>query len=194
MGENLAGFASMCDTGTFWGVRFNVRVSTLGILRFVLQLTLFGFRLAPLLLVVYWLCIFTGTHLPGIPGPKPLFSDKVMHFLAFTGLAFIAGWAMPGNKDRGGKRLGVVVIGLVAYAAFDELTQSLVPRRSTELADFIADCLGIAVGLTLYLVARRIVRFFVEKQIEKEKHLEKHAVMETELHMSPEGEETVKVV
>ncbi len=55
-------------------------------MRPVTKITIFGFRLAIVVLAAYWLCIFVGTHLPNMGEIVDLrfeVNDKVKHFSAF---------------------------------------------------------------------------------------------------------------
>ncbi|MEO8271825.1 MAG: VanZ family protein, partial [Aureliella sp.] len=78
-------------------------------------------RIASFCLVVYWLAIFTGTHLPGSSLPSFTTSDKVLHALAYTGLSFLLAWALP---TLGNSLIHVTwAAGIaLAYSCVDELT------------------------------------------------------------------------
>ena len=66
--------------------------------------------------------------------------DKVVHLLLFAVLAATGRWA-----GVGWRVLGVL---LVAYAGVSELLQSLdVLNRSTSVADWLADVVGMVLGL-----------------------------------------------
>lgn len=126
-------------------------------MRFLSRLSLFGVRLATVLLIVYWLLIFTGTHLPKLPVVHVPGNDKLYHFAAFVGLAFLLAWAIP-TRGRD-PRTKVVLALLVAmlYGVFDELTQALVPGRTSDIVDFAADCSGALLGVLCYWTARRVL-------------------------------------
>jgi VanZ family protein len=130
-------------------------------MRFFVTASIFGLRLAPVLLVIYWGLLFTGTHLPRVPMP-PLGShtDKVMHFTAFAGLAFLLAWALPARRSGRWRSNHVVLAAVIAvlYAFFDEATQGLVPGRSPDWWDIAADVAGVAAGLTFYVLIRRLLR------------------------------------
>ncbi|MCA9181398.1 MAG: VanZ family protein [Planctomycetales bacterium] len=113
-------------------------------------------RIASFCLAIYWLAIFTGTHLPGSTMPAVTVSDKLLHALAYTGLSFLLAWALPSM----GKSLTHVTwaAGIaLAYSCLDELTQMFVPSRSCDIYDIAADGVGIAVGLTSYLILRQLL-------------------------------------
>ncbi len=125
-------------------------------MRFLTRLTLFGIRLAPILLAIYWILIFTGTHLPTVPMPSIKYLDKVQHFVAFSGLAFLLAWSIPtSGRDPRTKMIFAFLIS-VCYGMFDELTQQFV-GRNTELADFVADCCGALTGVFVYRMAKSIL-------------------------------------
>ena len=126
-------------------------------MRFIARATIFGFRIAPVLLAVYWILIFTGTHLPGSSIKSVDISDKLMHFTAFAGLSFLLAWSLP--RKVAGRISGLVLTALVAltYAVIDEWTQGFVANRSPSLGDFVADSLGIVVGLIVYSTLRALL-------------------------------------
>src|SRR5256885_1330311 len=101
------------------------------------------------LLLVYWGIIFRGTHTPG-PGALQVGTwDKVVHFSAYLGLALLL--CLAGTSFfRSPRRLYFGVIALAAlYGMVDELTQLLVPGRTAELLDWLADVAGAALGTCL---------------------------------------------
>lgn len=125
-------------------------------MRGIPRLSIFGVRLAVLLLAVYWLLLFTGTHIPRPPSTGIENADKVQHFTAFMGLAFLLAWAIPASKKNVGIKMALAFLVAACYGVFDELTQGLV-NRSTELSDFYADCAGALVGVVVYYLARRFL-------------------------------------
>ncbi len=126
--------------------------------RFLFQATIFGFRLAPVLLVVYWILLFTGTHLPGSTIGSMRVSDKLLHFSAFAGLAFLLAWALPRRVAGGIPGVLLAAILTLIYAAIDEWTQGFVPRRNPDISDFFADALGMIAGLTVYFILRSLLQ------------------------------------
>lgn len=77
-------------------------------------------------------------------------SDKLLHALAFGGLAYLLAWgvvrACPGWSLF--RVLLVAVLVTVAYGGLDEFHQSFVPRREPDLLDLLADGVG-ALGAVL---------------------------------------------
>ncbi len=122
----------------------------------LVRATIFGFRLAPILLVIYWAMLFTGTHLPGSSLRGVHFNDKLMHFGAFAGLAFLLAWALPKSIGRINS-LVIAAILIMTYAVLDEWTQGFVPNRSPDIHDFFADTLGMLAGFLAYFVLRTIL-------------------------------------
>src|SRR5690606_4244388 len=80
--------------------------------------------------------------------------DKVMHFGAFAGLAFLLAWSLP--RRIAGAIPGVVVAAAVAlaYGMIDEWTQGFVAHRTPSVGDLVADALGTLFGLVTYLGLR----------------------------------------
>ena len=101
--------------------------------------------------LAYWLVMFAGTHIPRLGTIKPdVFriphADKVVHFCLFAGWMCLCWWLLrpPGGRPRRVAIAGVFLAGAF-YAAFDELTQSLV-GRDTSFGDFLADIAGMLVA------------------------------------------------
>ena len=115
-------------------------------------------RVAAGALVVYWLALLTATHWPHkFPAEaKPFLSpDKLLHFSAYAGLAFIMAMlfglrrAERGLRPAGSwlKALGVCLI-VSAAGLFDEITQPLM-NRDFEWYDWFADTAGSLLGVTV---------------------------------------------
>ncbi|HBJ36174.1 MAG TPA: hypothetical protein DDZ51_15775, partial [Planctomycetaceae bacterium] len=97
--------------------------------------TVFGIRLATLVLVVYWICLFTGTHMPSPPQLGGRVNDKVQHFAAFFGLATLLYWVVPARRSVM-RKIGIVLVVAITYAAIDEWTQRFSPQRTVDIRDF----------------------------------------------------------
>jgi VanZ family protein len=113
-----------------------------------------------IVLAGYWALIFVGTHLPMAPVPSDHSSriplDKIAHFSAFglLGLLLIASIR---DIRRPFRVLLTLTAVIAAYGMLDELTQKLVPSRSAEFWDWIADMLGGGTGLLVGLAIRLAV-------------------------------------
>ncbi len=110
-------------------------------------------RSAYLLLGLYWLLLFAGTHLPrvGISGPR--FFDKVLHFSAYLVLAVLTCLCVRWRRQLTlPVYLGIVAV-LAAYATIDELLQIPIPQRTGDPWDWLADVLGVLAGAAAFAVA-----------------------------------------
>ena len=108
-------------------------------------------------LPVYWLALIGATHYPHVPIPGEIpQSDKVIHFGAFGLLAFLV-WQVLATRTRPLTSASVWVAALISmtYAIVDEYTQQFTGRY-TDVADAVADLLGIMCVLTVLEIRRRI--------------------------------------
>ena len=78
--------------------------------------------------------------------------DKLAHFGAYLVLGALLAF---GANRQGIRPLAAVGLGML-YGVLDELHQSLVPGRSPELGDWLADALGTLAGVALFLLVRRL--------------------------------------
>lgn len=125
------------------------------------RITIFGIRLVTYALVVYWITIFVGTHLPREIAEEEMarlaefkLNDKSLHFIAYFGLGLLLGWALPARFGLT-QRLAIAIAIGIAYAAFDEWSQRFVEGRVPGLDDFIADAAGFLAGVLLYFLLRQ---------------------------------------
>lgn len=111
------------------------------------------------LLAMYWLAMFIGTHVK-LADSVDIFQirDKVVHFAAYAGLAFLAAAFQRSRKGEVGW-LDLAAIWLLAagYGLFDEITQTYVGRTCDPL-DWLADLAGAATGLIAFLAHRSYQR------------------------------------
>ena len=109
-------------------------------------------RAVMIVLVVYWLTLFIGTHLPSPPTRGQHFNDKSLHFAAYGGLGFLLSWTCL-RRHRTWKGCAAVLAIIAIYGIADEASQILVPPRAAEIGDWVADLVGGLAGLSLYLIA-----------------------------------------
>jgi len=98
-----------------------------------------------LLTLVYWGILFTLTHIPPAQAPEMGASDKLLHLLAFTLLAFLVSSNLLLAKRWNRVSILLSMVILAGYAGFDELTQLLVGRTAA-WKDWQADLSGILAG------------------------------------------------
>ena len=106
-----------------------------------------------MLLVFYCTLLFIGTHLPPQHVKGLHASDKILHFLAYAGLAFLTASTFTILTTHPILRWLAITQLLAVYAAIDEFTQTFV-GRSAEWMDWMADLAGVMAGLALYGLAR----------------------------------------
>jgi VanZ family protein len=104
----------------------------------------------------YFLALVVGTHLPPpIVGVRIEQSDKLLHFGAYAGLAFLLAMAWETSTGRlSGRHLRLLWVAIAVIASLDEVTQLLV-RRDANVLDWIADILGAATGLVVFRAWQR---------------------------------------
>jgi VanZ family protein len=107
------------------------------------------------LLAIYWVAMLVGTHMPPRfkAGPEEL-GDKVLHFLAFAGLAWLIAMAWQTSTGILNRRhLRWIWIAVMLYAVLDEVTQPPFDRDAS-VWDLLADALGSATGLFVFTRTR----------------------------------------
>ncbi|MFA8341836.1 MAG: VanZ family protein [Rhodothermaceae bacterium] len=116
-----------------------------------------------LILSVYWGIIFIGTSLPGKSLKYiPQYSDKLKHFAAYLILTILLYWFyLIKNKknDLTGKQIRFIIILTGGYGILDELHQLLIPGRSCDVVDWLADLAGIFFGLVIakFWFAKKVI-------------------------------------
>lgn len=137
-------------------------------MRPVTKITIFGFRLAIVVLAAYWLCIFTGTHLPNMDEIVDLrfgVNDKVKHFSAFFLLGGLLCYVT--SSPRWFKRFSLIGLVGMAYAAIDEITQNFIPGRYPDVLDFAADAAGLWSAIAIYVSAKYVYLWFNKQSSEE---------------------------
>jgi len=84
--------------------------------------------------------------------------DKLVHVVLYAVFGVTLAWAGRSGTGRGRHEL-MVVLG-VLYGAGDEWHQAFVPGRSPEVADWVADSVGVLIGYgtTAMLLGRTKIR------------------------------------
>ena len=100
----------------------------------------------PLILIISWLALS-----PKPPQQMSLGWDKLNHLCAFGSLCLLGSLAWP-------RRQFALLLALLAYGGAIELLQTLVPGRSGEWPDLLADALGLLLGSLATWALRRLLR------------------------------------
>jgi VanZ family protein len=88
------------------------------------------------------LVVLVLSLLPDDDLPKVELSDKIGHFIAYGEIAAIGLLAYATAPV-------LVVAGVVALGAGIEIAQLYVPGRSSDIVDFMVNCLGVLAGIAL---------------------------------------------
>lgn len=102
-------------------------------------------------LILYWIILFIGTSLPSdhVSGMIEV-SDKLKHFGAYFILAFLLSLNLYFQERWKNLAFSPFIYAFLActiYGVIDELHQILVPNRSAEFLDWLADLSGSFVGV-----------------------------------------------
>ncbi|MEJ5262977.1 MAG: VanZ family protein [Ignavibacterium sp.] len=103
-------------------------------------------------LIIHWVTIFILTSLPSESLPSVEISDKLNHFLAFFVLGFFLNLTLKYQTKFPALKKNILLITVIiasGYGLLDELHQLLVPGRSAEVLDWIADFIGAISGSLL---------------------------------------------
>jgi VanZ family protein len=103
--------------------------------------------------------ILVATSIPGRDLPRAFpGADKLVHLVIYGVLGALVGRALRADERRGGARgprLVVWIGALALFAAFDEWHQDLIPGRSTDRIDWLADMVGATTGLVVATTSLR---------------------------------------
>ncbi len=117
--------------------------------------------------IVLLLAVLATTIMPTLwlwppPGKFPL-SDKWLHLLTFV---FLSLW-FTGQYAR--SSYWRLVVGLTAFGVLIEVGQGMIPYRSAEWMDLIADIFGIGIGLIIAIAGLGGWSLRFEQWLEKER-------------------------
>lgn len=126
------------------------------------------FYLINIPLIIYWIILFILTTLPGQMAVTLDVSDKIEHFGAYGLLSvFLYLNLCFQNKFEILKKFPGTFTLLIAsfYGLLDELHQLLVPGRSADVLDWLADFLGSVLAvLIIKFLLERIKKIEIEKK------------------------------
>lgn len=117
------------------------------------------------LLILYWIVLFTATHVPLKKGTIPQGTDVPLHFMAYAGLAFLLTWWLSLRWERMTlKRLLLIVAGVSLFGILDELFQGIPAlQREPSIKDWTADTLGALLGVTLFLLLSKPLQLLKQR-------------------------------
>ncbi len=119
------------------------------------------FRYSGAVLAIYWIALFIGTHISQLPDVAPDIPDfdKLLHFSAYAGLAFLLAAAFTMRQSMSLRRYVAIVVGLSLYGALDELIQAISGLgRQADVMDWLADVVGVICGLLAFAATAHIAK------------------------------------
>ena len=117
-----------------------------------------GRRIVLSCFLVALLTAFVATHIPIERVPKTGVSDQSLHTITYFVLGSLFLLTLGAYGAVPARRVTVVLVASMLYAAFDEITQPLV-RRFADAGDWLANIIGIAAAVLVcetltFLIAR----------------------------------------
>ena len=112
-------------------------------------------------LILYWIILFIGTSLPSDHISTIVdIGDKLKHFTAYLVLAFLLSLNLHFQDKWKGLATNYLIFTFIictTYGILDELHQILVPNRSAEFYDWVADLFGSTFGVFLSYIFLKII-------------------------------------
>lgn len=99
--------------------------------------------------------VLLSSSLPMPPIVAPVGADKGVHGVLYFGLGFLSGRALLLGKNARVWHLLVLVLGLLAFGALDEVHQRWIPGRTADRADWAADAVGSIAGIAASVAVTR---------------------------------------
>lgn len=110
-------------------------------------------------LLVYWSLLFIGTSLPSDHLHLVLeIGDKLKHLLAYLGLGFLLSLNLHFQQKWPHLAKYAFIYSFlicIFYGLVDEIHQLIVPNRSAELLDWVADAIGSTIGVIFAILVLR---------------------------------------
>lgn len=115
-------------------------------------------RIRVALLVLYVVMIFFLSSRPYLqsPGPRFKLKDKVAHVVEYSVLGMLLFWGIgfTASRSKAVTFLFLLSVGC-AVAGLDEIFQSVIPGRRTDVFDWVADAVGVSLGVGLLVFTAR---------------------------------------
>lgn len=102
-------------------------------------------------LILYWILIFYLTHRP--TGGTFGVQDKIAHFGAYGVLATLLFLVTLAGRSSIMRTALFVLVCCASYGIADELLQMLVPPRTADFKDWVADVLGASTAVAVCSLA-----------------------------------------
>jgi len=115
-------------------------------------------RIRVVLLVLYIAMIFFVSSRPYLhpPGPQFKLKDKVAHVTEYSVLGMLLFWGIGFTASRSRLLTFFFLIAVgAAVAGLDEIFQSAIPGRRTDIMDWVADAIGVSLGVGLMVITAR---------------------------------------
>ncbi|WP_299127393.1 VanZ family protein [uncultured Winogradskyella sp.] len=102
------------------------------------------------------LLVYSLVNISSVPSLGSSFDDKIYHFIAYVGLAFL--WITYFKFFHKQHRLKYVFLGVFLFGVLLEMVQhQLNTNRTFDVFDMLANCLGVCFG-TLVAVKNTIIK------------------------------------
>jgi VanZ family protein len=99
--------------------------------------------------------VVISSSVPMPPIAAPAGADKGVHALLYLVLGLLSGRALLRGKTARVWHLLVLVLGLLAFGALDEVHQMWVPGRTADPTDWAADAAGSVIGIAASVAMTR---------------------------------------
>ncbi|MEE9344632.1 MAG: VanZ family protein [Methylococcales bacterium] len=100
--------------------------------------------------LIFWLSHQSGLPVPGLFPHQ----DKLAHFAEYAFLGFLA-WRCLRHQIKSTELLFLASLGFCSiYGALDEVHQSFIPSRTSDVLDWLADFIGSGISIGLLTLIR----------------------------------------
>lgn len=107
--------------------------------------------------------------------------DHWLHFFSYFGFSFLyIVWRYNKLSDYKGNTPFLKIWQLFIFAAGTEILQMLVPGRSANIKDFLANCIGIICGIVSIYILKTFILWFVDRKLSLYKGNLKPSVVKVE--------------